>query len=153
MIHFQTIKKNYKMEKHTRKNDPLHEKTMNLAVRIVRLNHYLAAEKKEYVMSKQLLRAGTNPGAMVREAVNAESGLDFIHKLAIAQKETGETLFWLELLLKTDYLTATEYESINADTEEVMRIIRSAILTKKKNLANKIVPTILIMAFIINLFL
>ncbi len=141
------------MEKHTRKNDPLHEKTLNLAIRIVRLNQYLVAEKKEYTMSKQLLRAGTNPGAMVREAVNAESGLDFIHKLAIAQKETSETLYWLELLYKTDYLSVKEYESIYTDTEEVMKIIRSAVLTKKKNLATKIIPIILILTLILNHFI
>ena len=138
------------MEKHTQKNDPLHTKTLNLAIRIVKLNQYLTTQKKEYIMSKQLLRSGTNPGAMVREAVNAESGVDFIHKLAIAQKETGETLYWLELLFETHYLSLDEYQSINSDTLEVMRIIRSAILTKKKNLAVKIIPPILIIAFFLN---
>ena len=138
------------MEKHAPKADPLHEKTLNLAIRIVRLYNYLAAEKKEYVMSKQLLRAGTNPGSMVREAVNAESAIDFIHKLAIAQKETGETLYWLELLFKTNYLSLDEYQSINSDALEVMKIIRSAILTKKKNLATKIIPTVIIIAFFLN---
>ena len=112
------------MEKHTLKNYSLHEKTLDLAIRIVKLNQYLTTEKKEYVLSKQLLRSGTNPGAMIREAFNAESGLDFIHKLAIAQKETGETLYWLELLFKTNYLSKHEYDSINNDTQEVMKIIR-----------------------------
>ena len=78
-------------------------------------------------MSKQVLRSGTNPGAMIREAANAESAADFIHKLSIAQKETGETLYWLELLFKTDYLNAIEYESISNDVEEIMRLIRSSI--------------------------
>ncbi len=140
------------MEKHTHKNSPLQEKTMNLAIRIVRLNQYLTNVKKEYVMSKQLLRAGTNPGAMVREAFNAESGVDFIHKLAIAQKETGETLFWLELLMKTEYLSETEYTSISVDTEEVMKLIRSSILTKKKNLAVKAATVLLILTIFFNLF-
>jgi len=116
-------------------NDPLREKSFLLAVRIVRLYRYLTEEKKEFVMSKQLLRSGTNPGAMVREAANAESGLDFVHKLGVAQKETGETQYWLELLFISEYLTEAEFQSINNDTEEVMKIIRSSILTKKKKLA------------------
>ena len=120
-----------------KQEDPLREKSFHLAVRIVRLYRYLAEEKKEFVMSKQLLRAGTNPGAMVREAANAESSLDFVHKLSIAQKETGETQFWLELLYATDFLTEAEYQSIYADTEEIMKIIRSSILTKKQKLAAK----------------
>jgi four helix bundle protein len=103
------------------------------------------------VVSKQLLRAGTNPEAMVREAANAESGLDFIHKLAVAQKETGETMYWLELLFKTGFLSATEYESIDADSQEVMRLIRSSILTKKKRLGTKIASVLLIIFFIFNL--
>lgn len=119
------------------KFDPLKEKTLSLAVRIVNLGKYLIHEKNEYVMSKQVLRSGTNPGAMVREAANAETGLDFIHKLSVAQKETGETLYWLELLHRTNYLAANEYESMRTDAEEVMRLIRSSILTKRKNLATK----------------
>jgi four helix bundle protein len=94
-------------------------------------------EKKEFVICKQVLRSGTNPGAMVREAANAESGLDFIHKLGIAQKEISETQYWLELLWKTDFLTESEFQSIHSDTEEIMKLLRSSILTKKKNLATK----------------
>jgi four helix bundle protein len=123
------------LSKTSKKSDPLREKSFNLALRIVRLCRYLNEEKKEYTLSKQLLRSGTNPGAMVREAANAESPVDFIHKLGIAQKETGETQFWLELLHASDYLTEQEFQSIYADTEEVMRILRSSILTKKKKLA------------------
>lgn len=119
------------------KGDPLREKSFALAIRIVRLYRILTEEKKEYTISKQLLRSGTNPGAMVREAANAESGLDFIHKLSVAQKETGETQYWLELLKATDYLTGQEFQSIFADTEEIMKLLRSSILTKKKNLAAK----------------
>jgi four helix bundle protein len=85
-------------------------------------------------MSKQILRCGTNPGAMVREAMNAESGLDFIHKLAIAQKEIAETTYWLELLEATNYLSQTEFESMTHDAEEIMRLVRSSILTRKQNL-------------------
>lgn len=119
------------------KNDPLHEKTLLFGVRIVRLYKYLTEEKKEYVMSKQLLRAGTCPGAMVREAVNAESNADFIHKLGIAQKEVGETQYWLELLFRTEYLSEQEFKSIATDAEEMMKIIRSAILTLKRKTLKK----------------
>ncbi len=130
----------------TNKSDPLREKSFGMALRIVRLYRFLTEEKREYVLSKQVLRSGTNPGAMVREAANAESGVDFIHKLGIAQKETGETQYWLELLFKSNYINETEYNSINADTEEVMRLIRSSILTKKKNLAIKASAVIILIA-------
>ncbi len=116
--------------------NPLRDKSFLFAVRIVRLYRYLVEEKMEFIMSKQLLRCGTNPGAMVREAANAESGPDFIHKLGIAQKEVGETQYWLELLGRTDFLTETEFQSMYADTEELMKLLRSSILTKKKNLAS-----------------
>jgi four helix bundle protein len=132
------------------KNDPLRDKTFLLAIRIVNLYRYLADDKKEYVMSKQVLRAGTNPGAMVREAANAENGSDFIHKLAIAQKETGETQYWLELLWKTNYLSEVEFQSINADSIEVMKLLTSSIVTKKKKMALKVTTMVAIfIAFLI----
>jgi four helix bundle protein len=71
---------------------------------------------------------------MVREAANAESGIDFIHKLSIEQKEISETQYWLELLSATNYLNLVEYFSIDNDAEEIMRLLTSSILTKKKNL-------------------
>ena len=114
--------------------DPLRDKSFDLAVRIVKLYEHLSIEKKEFVMSKQILRSGTNPGAMVREVANAESSMDFIHKLGIAQKETGETQYWLELLNSTGYLNDTEFKSLYSDSQEIMRLIRSSILTKKKNI-------------------
>ena len=116
---------------------PLRDKTLLFAIRKVNLNRFLTGVQKEFIISKQILRSGTNPGAMVREAANAESGLDFIHKLSIAQKETGETQYWLELLWKSNFLTITEYNSLYADSEEIMKLIRSSILTKRKNLAAK----------------
>ena len=100
-----------------------------------------------------MLRSGTNPGAMIREAVNAESDLDFIHKLAIAQKETGETLYWLELLFRTNYLTSAEYISMSADAEEIMKMLRSSILTKKKNLATKAISLVITIAITLNMIL
>jgi len=122
-----------KTHKYFREGGPLRKKSFQMANRIVKLYKYLVDCKNEYILSKQLLRAGTNPGAMVRESENAESDKDFIHKLSIAQKETGETQFWLELLFENDYLTQDEFESIYPDTVEVMKILRSSILTKKQN--------------------
>ena len=132
--------------------DPLREKTLLFAIRMVNLNRYLTGEKKEFVVSKQITRSGTNPGAMVREAANAESGLDFIHKLSVAQKEIGETQYWLELLWKTNFLTTEEYQSLQSDTEEIMKILRSSILTKRKNLVTKALSTIVITVSIAYLF-
>lgn len=88
-------------------------------------------------MSKQLLRSGTSVGANIREAVNAQSKPDFILKLTIAQKECDETLYWIELLKETGYLTAIEFSSIYKDGEEVFKIIRSIIITTKANEAVK----------------
>lgn len=72
---------------------PLREKSFALAVRIVKLHKYLVVEKKEFTLSKQILKSGTSPGANIREAFNGESDADFIHKLSISQKETDETLY------------------------------------------------------------
>ena len=112
----------------------LAKKTLEFSIRIVRLFQYLNTEKKECILSNQLLRSGTNPRAMVREASMAESGLDFIHKLSVAQKEICETRYWLELLKATDYLNNNEYSSIDMDAEEILKIITKSIITKKKNL-------------------
>jgi four helix bundle protein len=125
---------------------PLREKSMNLAVRIVNLYKHLVAEKKEFVLSKQLLRSGTSPGANIREAQNGESTADFIHKLEIAQKETDETLYWLELLHRTKYLSDSEFQSMYHDTDELLRMIRSAVLTKKKNKLIEKTKTVLLIA-------
>lgn len=77
------------------------------------------------------MRSGTAVGALVREAQNAESSKDFIHKLGIAQKECDESIYWLELLIATDYLNKKEFESLNSDALELLKMIRSAIITSK----------------------
>ncbi|PWK29425.1 four helix bundle protein [Arcicella aurantiaca] len=112
----------------------LNDKSLKFGVRIVRLSQHLKEERKEYVLSKQILRSGTSVGANVRESRNAESDLDFIHKLAIAQKECDETCYWLELLFLTDYLNENEYTSINSDAIELLKIIKSIIITVKKRI-------------------
>ncbi len=113
-------------------NSPLETKSFNLAVRIVKLSQYLTKDKEEFTMSKQVLRSGTNPGAMIHESFNAESDADYIHKLAIGLKEVVETQFWLKLLYHTEYLNEAEFTSIFADTVEVGKMLTSAIKTKKK---------------------
>lgn len=112
----------------------LKDKSFHFAVRIVNLHKYVRETKMEYILTKQLLRCGTSIGANIREAQNAESSLDFIHKLGIAQKEADETLYWLELLKETSYLTEKEFTDIQKDAAELLKMIRSAILTKKQNL-------------------
>ncbi len=83
---------------------------------------------------------------MVREAKNAESPKDFIHKLSVGQKETAETQFWLELLYETDYISEEEFKSLYANTVEVMRLIRSSILTKKRNLGLKAITVLIVIS-------
>ena len=88
-------------------------------------------------MSKQLLRSGTSVGAMIREAQNAESKMDFVHKLGIAQKECDESLYWLELLEASNYLTSEERKAVHDQGSEILKIIKSVILTTKSNLTSK----------------
>lgn len=108
-------------------------KSFELAIRGVNFYKYLISDKKEFVMSKQFLRSVTSVGANVREAINAQSKPDFIHKLSIAQKECDETMYWLELLSETQYISKVEFISIHEQTNEVLKIIRSIIITSKKN--------------------
>ena len=114
------------------KENLTYQKAMSFAIRIVNVYKFLTEEKAERVMSKQLLRSGTSIGANYSEALSAESNLDFIHKLAISQKETNETSFWLELLYRTEYLTEKQYESLDSDCTELCKIITSIILTAKQ---------------------
>ena len=106
-------------------------KSFKFAVRIVKLYQYLTDTKKEFVLSKQVLRSGTNPGAMVRESEHSESKADFIHKLSIAQKEINETIYWLELLKETNYVAIQEFESMNTDAIEIIKLITSILKTIK----------------------
>lgn len=118
------------------KENIIKKKSFDFAIRIVKLYQHLQAEKKEFVLSKQLLRSGTSVGAMIREGEHSESKADFIHKLAIAQKEINETIYWIELLNATDYLTQKEFENINADAIEIIKLITSIIKSTKANINN-----------------
>ena len=116
------------------KENVIRKKSFDFAIRIVRLFQYLQMDKKEYVLSKQLLRSGTSVGAMVREAEHSESKADFIHKLAISQKEINETIYWLELLHATGYLSQQQFDNISTDAVEIIKLITSIIKTTKANI-------------------
>lgn len=107
------------------------DKSFSFALRIIKLSKYLNEQKKEYVLSKQVLRSGTAVGALIREAEQGESKADFIHKLAIALKEAKETEYWLALLFHSDYVEEKSYLSINADVEELIKLLVSIIKTSK----------------------
>ncbi len=110
-------------------------KSFAFAVRIVNLYKHLCEKKKEFVLSKQLLRSGTAIGALAREAEQAESKADFVHKMAIALKEANETEYWLELLHVTKYLETKEFSSIQEDVAELLKLLTSIINTSKQRMA------------------
>lgn len=110
----------------------LRNKSFAFAVRVVRLFQHLQTEKREFILSKQILRSGTAIGALVREAEQGESRADFIHKLAIALKEANETDYWLDLLQETDYLSENAFASIKADLLELLKLLTSIIKTTRK---------------------
>jgi len=107
------------------------DKSFAFALRIVKLYKHLCEDKREYLLSKQLLRSGTAVGALIREAEQAESKPDFIHKLAIALKEANETEYWLELLHQSDYIDDTGFKSISNDLKQLLKLL-TAIIKKAK---------------------
>ena len=108
-------------------------KSYVFAVRIVRLYQHLSSSKKEFVLSKQVLRSSTSIGANVEEAIGGQSRADFVSKLSITYKEARETSYWLRLLRDSDYLSQPEFESIHADADELWRIIGSIQKSTKAN--------------------
>ena len=113
-------------------NATVEEKSFHFAVRIVNLSKFLVESKKEFILSKQLLRAGTSIGANIVEAQQAQSTADFIAKLSISLKEACETEYWLRLLNATEYLSEKEYISIIADCREIVKML-TAIIKSAKN--------------------
>lgn len=109
----------------------LADKTVDFAVRIVKFYKYLCEEKKEYVLSKQILRSGTSIGANVRESKNAQSKTDFISKLNIALKEADETEYWLEVMVKSDLIKENQVEKLVSDLKEIIAILVSSLKTMK----------------------
>lgn len=108
-------------------------KSFDFAVRIVQLYKHLTTEKKEFVLSKQLLRSGTSIGANVSEAQMGQSKPDFNTKMYIALKEANETQYWLRLLYKTEFLTEREFESIQNDIKEIIALLMSITKSLKIN--------------------
>ena len=115
----------------TVKSNVVLEKSFKLAVRIVNLYKYLIENKKEFVMSKQLLRSGTSIGANTKEAVAGVSKADFRNKISIAHKEANETEYWLELLKETNYINPGEFNSIYYETQEVNKILAKILIFTK----------------------
>jgi four helix bundle protein len=122
------------LKKMSGRENYLKDKSFRFALRIVRLSQYLNDEKKEFVMSKQVLKSGTSIGANVRESQNAESRMDLIHKLSISQKEADETLYWLELLHPSAYLETPLFTSLYNEGNELLRLLKSILITTKSNL-------------------
>ena len=105
----------------------LKQKSMAFARRIVRLYQFLSKEKQEYAMSKQVLRSGTSIGANIAEAIYGSSRKDFVAKLYIAEKESAETLYWLELLNSCDYIPDNLYQSLRKDCRELLSMLAASI--------------------------
>lgn len=108
------------------------EKSFEFAVRIVRLYQYLTAEKKEYVMSKQILRCGTSIGANVAEAQKGQSKADFTAKMQIALKEANETEYWLRLMNRTNYITKEQFLNLNRNVNELISLLSAICKTAKE---------------------
>ena len=109
------------------------EKSYAFAVRVVKMNTYLTKEKREFVLSKQLLRSGTAIGALISEAQYAQSKADFINKLQIALKEANESKYWIRLLHDTDYITSQMAQSVISDVEALIKMLTSSINTSKES--------------------
>lgn len=107
-------------------------KSYAFAIRIVRLYKLLSAERREFVLSKQLLRSGTAVGALIKEAEHAQSKADFLNKMNIALKEANEAAYWLMLLKDTDFISEQEYVSIDKDCQELIKLLVSIVKTTKQ---------------------
>lgn len=107
------------------------EKSKKFAIRIVKLYQFLS-DKKEFVMSKQILRSGTSIGANITEGNYAQSHADFVSKMSIALKEAAETEYWLELLINTDYITEKQFISLHNDCAEIIKLLTAILRTAKQ---------------------
>lgn len=116
-----------------KRDNVVQSKSYDFAVRVVRLCQYLSSAKKEYVLTRQLLRCGTSVGANVEEALGGQSRADFIAKLSISYKEAREARYWLRLLKDTGYLSQADFDGAHSDAEELCRIIASILKTTKSN--------------------
>ena len=119
----------------TEKQKIFQEKCIAFSVRCIQLHKELI-HRKEYNLSDQLERAATSIGAQYSEAVYAESDADLIHKLQIGQKEANETIYWLKLLVRSEWISQDEYDSLLSDVEEIMRILSAILIAVKKRNSN-----------------
>ncbi|MBF1430368.1 four helix bundle protein [Prevotella melaninogenica] len=119
-----------------RENNILLTKVDAYSNRIIRLYKYLKDVEKEFILSKQLLRSGTSIGANIAESQSAQSSADFIHKLEVALKEAKETHYWLEKLLVGEYINEVGYKSMSYDNIEIIKLLTSIIITKKRNMSS-----------------
>ena len=111
------------MQSNMKQDIIIQEKSFRFAVRIVTLYKYLCDVNSEYVLSKQVLRSGTSIGANIEETIGGQSGKDFINKVTISYKEARETVYWIKLLLATDYIDKEQADSLLADADEICRIL------------------------------
>jgi len=109
------------------------DKSFKFAIKIVRLYQYLCNNKKEFTLSKQILKSGTSIGANVEEAHGGISTPDFSNKISIAYKEGKETKYWLRLLYETEYIDEKMFKSLYADCDEINKILFSIIKTTRIN--------------------
>lgn len=114
------------------KENLLKTKSYVFAIRIVKLSQYLQEEKKEFVLSKQILRSGTGVGALLREAEFGQSRADFISKMSIALKEANETEYWLHLLKDPGFMEFNLFDSLNKDCKELIAMLVATVKTSKK---------------------
>ncbi len=112
----------------------LNTKSYSFALEIIRVYKYLFSEKKEFVLSKQVLRSGTAIGALVREAEHAQSKKDFLNKMNISLKEANETEYWIDLLKDSDFISLEEYANISQKIKEILRLLISTVKTTKQHL-------------------
>jgi four helix bundle protein len=119
------------------KENIIKDKSFSFAIKVVKLYQYLTETKKEYVLSKQVLRSGTSIGANVHESEHAQSKLDFIHKLSISLKEANETEYWFDLLFHSGYINHELFQELSNDIKEIIRILIAIINSSKKGNAVK----------------
>ncbi len=110
------------------------DKSFKFALRIIKLYRYLISNKKDYVLSKQILRCGTSIGANIEEALGAHTKKDFLFKISISYREARETKYWLRLLKESEVINHNQFNSISADCEELIKMLSSILLTTKENL-------------------
>lgn len=123
--------KHYQLSIIMKSDNVLRNKSFAFALRVIKCYEYLKSNKKEFILSKQMLRCGTSIGANIRECEQAESKLDFIHKLSVSLKEANETAYWLELLEQSGYLEKEHFDSIYFDCVELLKLLTSIIKTSK----------------------